>query len=151
MPALRRRLRARVAVALAALPLALVGLQAPAQAAPALPSDPRAATDVLLFQYTLGEFNTLRNSSSRPSNLIWSSDGCSYSPDAPFGYQMVRACYRHDFGYRNYTAQGRQTSENRRRIDDQFLEDMLTVCNGSATCNSTAYVYYGVVRALGWI
>jgi hypothetical protein len=61
----------------------------------------------------------------------------------------VKACYRHDFGYRNYKRQGRFTEPNRLTIDNRFKSDLYTICNGNWACNRTADVYYSAVRQFG--
>ena len=57
--------------------------------------------DQYLFNTTLESFITLRDQ-RYPSYFWWESDGCSQSPDAPFGFPFLPACYRHDFGYDQY-------------------------------------------------
>lgn len=57
--------------------------------------------DDYLFNMTLESFITLRDQ-RYPSYFFWESDGCSQSPDAPFGFPFLPACYRHDFGYDQY-------------------------------------------------
>ena len=84
--------------------------------------DANAATDQLLFGMSLDEFISRRNAHN-PGNLDWSSDGCSDSPDNPFGFPFLPACERHDFGYRNYKNQGRFSSDNKLRIDDNFRNE----------------------------
>ena len=81
-----------------------------------------SVTDQLLFSITLPAFTSRRNAKN-PPNLDWSSDGCSSSPDNPFGFPFVPACHRHDFGYRNYKAQNRFTSSGRLKIDGNFKEE----------------------------
>lgn len=58
-------------------------------------------TDRYLFNLTLNSFISERNRQN-PSFLFWESDGCSDSPDHPFGFDYLPACYRHDFGYDQY-------------------------------------------------
>lgn len=58
-------------------------------------------TDRYLFNITLDSFISERNQQN-PSFLFWESDGCSDSPDRPFGFDYLPACYRHDFGYDQY-------------------------------------------------
>ena len=79
-------------------------------------------TDQLLFQSTLPQFTAKRNARDPPT-LDWASDGCSSSPDNPFGFPFVPACHRHDFGYRNYKVQARFTDANRLKIDDNFKKE----------------------------
>ncbi|KAK4223794.1 prokaryotic phospholipase A2-domain-containing protein [Podospora fimiseda] len=108
-------------------------------------------TDQLIFSSTLPQFTARRNARN-PSNLDWSSDGCSNSPDNPFGFPFTPACHRHDFGYRNYKAQSRFTDANRLRIDDKFKADLKYQCSSNghgSVCNGLADVYYSAVRAFG--
>ena len=51
-------------------------------------------TDTLLFANSISQFEAARNAQN-PSNLDWSSDNCSYSPDNPFGFNFVPSCHRH--------------------------------------------------------
>lgn len=87
-------------------------LVASVAAAPAPPLEAREtaveATDRLVFRETLATFINGRNARNPPT-LDWSSDGCSSSPDNPFGFDFLNSCYRHDFGYRNFKAQARFT------------------------------------------
>ena len=106
-------------------------------------------TDQYLFSTSLTQFQSLRVQKPYPSQLDWSSDGCSNSPDNPFGFNLVKACYRHDFGYRNYKRQGRFTESNRLAIDNNFKDDMYEVCNGNWACDRFADVYYEAVRQFG--
>ena len=79
-------------------------------------------TDDYMFVRDLGNFIRNRNNKN-PDYLIWTSDGCSYSPDEPNGWGFFKACWRHDFGYRNFKDQGRFDSYNKERIDLQFLKE----------------------------
>ncbi|KAF3354643.1 putative secreted protein like [Verticillium longisporum] len=110
-----------------------------------------AVTDSLSFSLTLPQFTTRRNNRD-PANLDWSSDGCTTSPDNPFGFPFVPACHRHDFGYHNFRAQTRFTESNKLRIDNQFRTDLRFQCQSSSVrgvCNALADVYYSAVRAFG--
>jgi hypothetical protein len=78
-----------------------------------------AVTDELLFSITLPQFTSRRNAQD-PATVDWTSDGCTSSPDNPFGFPFVPACNRHDFGYHNYRAQSRFTQSAKLRIDDNF-------------------------------
>jgi len=80
------------------------------------------ATNTQMWSLSLSGFLSNRNNKS-PSYLIWTSDGCTSSPDKPNGWNFVNACYRHDFGYRNYKDQQRFTDSNKARIDDKFLTE----------------------------
>lgn len=92
-------------------------LAAPASVAPRETLE--AVTDRYLFSIPLPSFLQFR-ANKDPESLDWSSDGCSSSPDNPFGFPFQPACERHDFGYRNYKAQSRFDSNNRSRIDGNF-------------------------------
>lgn len=83
----------------------------------------------------------------------WSTDFCSSSPDNPLGFNFTLACYRHDFGYRNYKQVG-QFSANKSRLDDAFYADMKRKCATynyfvRPACYSLAWTYYQAVRAFG--
>ncbi|MFC4494411.1 phospholipase [Streptomyces ovatisporus] len=87
-------------------------------------------------------------------NFDWSTDVCSSSPDNPFGFPFENGCIRHDFGYRNYKAQG-TFEANKSRIDSAFYEDLKRVCAGysgatQASCNALAWTYYQAVVVLGF-
>lgn len=79
-------------------------------------------TDQYLFDISLPTFTSRRNARD-PATLIWDSDGCSSSPDNPFGFPFVPACHRHDFGYRNYKAQSRFTDAGKLSIDNNFKDE----------------------------
>ncbi|KAF2449699.1 hypothetical protein P171DRAFT_322717, partial [Karstenula rhodostoma CBS 690.94] len=124
-------------------------------AAPTPPLEAREtaveATDRLVFRATLKTFISARNAQS-PATLDWSSDGCSSSPDNPFGFDFLNSCYRHDFGYRNFNAQARFTDANKLRIDDNFHNDLYNQCakqSFTSICEGLADVYYAAVRAFG--
>jgi hypothetical protein len=106
-------------------------------------------TDRYLHKASLAAFQSKRAQRPHASQLDWSSDGCTNAPDNPSGYNLVRACFRHDFGYRNYKRQGRFTEAARLRIDNRFKSDMYVVCAGSWACNRFADVYYAAVRRYG--
>ncbi|WP_307867643.1 phospholipase [Umezawaea beigongshangensis] len=112
-------------------------------------ADPAAITDEYLFTTTLTEFTALRAQRPHAETLDWSSDGCTYSPDSPLGYQFQPACHRHDFGYRNYRRQNRMTEPARLTIDDQFRRDLHQLCAGRVVCIATAELYYAAVREFG--
>ncbi|GLZ29807.1 hypothetical protein Lesp02_19970 [Lentzea sp. NBRC 105346] len=108
-----------------------------------------AVTDQYLFSTSLSGFETARAQQPYNGQLDWSSDGCSYSPDSPFGFKFLPSCHRHDFGYRNYKRQSRFTESNRLRIDNNFKSDMYNACGGNWACKRTADVYYAAVRKFG--
>jgi hypothetical protein len=113
------------------------------------PDELRAVTDDYLFARSLGEFGAIRAQQPYADQLDWSSDGCSSSPDDPFGFTFLPACHRHDFGYRNYRRQGRFTEDNRLAIDNRFRSDMYGICGSNWWCKRTADVYYWAVRQFG--
>ena len=128
----------------AAATLSLIFTGAPAQAV-----DIVAVTDDYLFTKTLSQFTTLRAQQPYAGQLDWSSDGCSYSPDNPFGFKFLPACHRHDFGYRNYKRQSRFNETTRLRIDNRFKSDMYKQCGSNWACKRTADIYYKAVREFG--
>jgi hypothetical protein len=105
---------------------AVLGLALPAEGTTTLA--PRQSsvqiTDQYLFSISLPTFTARRNARD-PATLIWDSDGCSSSPDNPFGFPFVPACHRHDFGYRNYKAQNRFTDAGKLRIDNNFRTEFV--------------------------
>ncbi|GAA3642778.1 hypothetical protein GCM10022267_31750 [Lentzea roselyniae] len=101
-----------------------------------------------LLEDTQPVHNTARPT-AHAGQLDWSSDGCSYSPDNPFGFKFLPTCHRHDFGYRNYKRQGRFSEANRLRIDNNFKSDMYKQCGSNWTCRRTADLYYAAVREFG--
>ncbi|KAM0433530.1 hypothetical protein ACHAPT_004410 [Fusarium lateritium] len=108
-------------------------------------------TDQLLFSVSLPTFTARRNVRDPPT-LNWESDGCTSSPDNPFGFPFVPACNRHDFGYHNYRAQSRFTTSGKARIDSNFKTDLYYQCesvSAAGVCRALADVYYAAVRAFG--
>lgn len=84
----------------------LVGIGSPhgevaTEIVPPPPRQMEEQADQYLFNMTLESFISLRDQ-RYPSYFFWESDGCSQSPDAPFGFPFLPACYRHDFGYDQY-------------------------------------------------
>ncbi|MCR3748463.1 phospholipase [Lentzea californiensis] len=128
----------------AAASLALIFTGAPAHAV-----DIVAVTDDYLYSKSISQFTTLRAQQPYAGQLDWSSDGCSYSPDNPFGFKFLPTCHRHDFGYRNYKRQGRWNETNRLRIDNNFKSDMYQQCGSNWACKRTADLYYAAVREFG--
>ncbi|RYP62620.1 hypothetical protein DL771_009663 [Monosporascus sp. 5C6A] len=109
-----------------------------------------AETDRLLFSVSLSEFLAARDARS-PPGLDWSSDGCSSSPENPFGFDFEPACLRHDFGYRNYKAQDRFEA-GKAAIDRKFRADLYDQCAAEdprVMCEATAEVYYRAVVLFG--
>ena len=111
------------------------------------------ATDNLLFSVSLASFLSAKQAQN-PAGLDWSDDGCSASPDKPLGFNFLDSCKRHDFGYRNYKAQGRFTEPNRGKIDGKLMQDLTNECNKlsvipKAACLGVAEIYYEAVRKFG--
>jgi hypothetical protein len=111
--------------------------------------DVQSVTDTYLFHTSLARFVEIRGTRVYGGQLDWSSDGCSDSPDKPFGFDFLPGCYRHDFGYRNYKRQGRFNESTRKAIDDNFYADLKGLCGGNNACKATAWVYYEAVRKFG--
>lgn len=147
---LRRAARATVTSVVTTVVAAGAMLVGSGTASAALdPAQLRQVTDTYLHSYSLNRFQNVRSQRPYAAQLDWSSDGCSSSPDNPFGFNFVKACYRHDFGYRNYKRQSRFNESTRLTIDNRFKSDLYTICNGNWACNRTADVYYAAVRQFG--
>ncbi|QUH00921.1 hypothetical protein HUO13_08890 [Saccharopolyspora erythraea] len=112
-------------------------------------SELRATTDRYLFEVSLTQFTDVRGDRPHATQLDWSSDSCSWSPDEPLGYDFSESCDRHDFGYRNYKRQARFNEDTRLRIDDNFKADMYSACGSNNGCKAAANVYYQAVRQFG--
>jgi len=132
----------------------LVALAPAAQAAPAdKPQVLSSWTQTSASSYNAWVAARSNQSAWSAYGFDWSTDYCSSSPDNPFGFPFSTSCARHDFGYRNYKAQG-TFSANKSRLDSAFYEDLKRVCAGysgasKTACNSTAWTYYQAVKAFG--
>jgi hypothetical protein len=113
------------------------------------PVELNAVTDDYLFNRSLGDFGAVRSQLPYAEQLDWSSDGCTLSPDDPFGFKFLPTCHRHDFGYRNYRLQDRFTEYSRLALDDRFRSDMYTVCGSNWWCRRIADVYHWAARQFG--
>ena len=148
---------------LAASALPTSGLPAHALSPPSA-MDP-AVVEWVTFGVDIGTFVSTR-SAPFPGPYDWSSDGCSTPLPVGLGdtgrsYNFRAACQRHDFGYRNFrlldalVGPGQWWNETtRRRIDDQFLADMLVSCaprpwTQRTSCRAWARVYHRAVRVAG--
>ncbi|CAL9591765.1 hypothetical protein SUDANB171_05226 [Streptomyces sp. enrichment culture] len=151
------RLRQRLATVITTLALALGAVAVSAAPATAAPADkPQVLSS--WTQTSAASYNSwlsARNNQGAWSAYAfdWSTDFCSWSPDNPFGFPFEMSCARHDFGYRNYKAQG-TFDANKTRLDNAFYEDLKRVCNGysgatKTACDGTAWTYYQAVRAFG--
>ncbi|WP_026424012.1 phospholipase [Actinokineospora inagensis] len=147
-PTSTRRRLARGAVAAVTVSAALI-TGAGVAAADLSQAQLRSTTDSYLFSVSLNQFQTIRGQQPYANQLDWSSDGCSHAPDNPLGWNFLKACYRHDFGYRNYKRQSRFTETTRLSIDNNFKSDLYTICAGNWACQRTADVYYAAVRQFG--
>lgn len=87
------------------------------------------------------------------NSFDWSTDGCSWAPDRPAGFDFRAACRRHDFNYRNFRAVGIFTSADRAAIDAAFLGDLRAACPATGArrtaCLGLASTYHQAVRRLG--
>ena len=116
----------------------------------------KGATDKLIFKASMKTFQKARKAKN-PSKCNWSSDGCSWSPDKPRGYNFVPSCQRHDFGYRNTKKQKRFTKAMKKRIDGNFKKDLYKYCSRfsgwsswkGVECRRIADTYYAAVRKFG--
>ncbi|WP_086825330.1 phospholipase [Allokutzneria sp. NRRL B-24872] len=142
-----QRLAPRVRAGVTAIVALALSLAMGAGTAQAI--DVRAVTDDYMFSKSLAEFGQIRLARPYDGELDWSTDGCTLAPDRPFGFQVLPACHRHDFGYGNFTWQGRFDSANRLRIDNKFRDDMYLICGGNWGCRRVADIYYYAVRAFG--
>ncbi|MEV1287121.1 phospholipase [Micromonospora sp. NPDC049679] len=148
-----RRLPALLATTALAL-LTALGLAGPAAAAP--PDKPAVLSS--WTQTSASSFNAWNSARANQGAWAayafdWSTDYCSSSPDNPLGFDFTLACYRHDFGYRNYKAAG-QFPGNKNRLDSAFYEDLKRKCATYSSsvrpaCTSLAWTYYEAVRAFG--
>ncbi|KND91867.1 hypothetical protein TOPH_03264 [Tolypocladium ophioglossoides CBS 100239] len=112
---------------------------------------PESIVDQLMFGISLPQFTARRNKKD-PPNLDWSSDGCTSSPDNPFGFPYLPACQRHDFGYQNFRIQKRFTKAAKAKIDTNFKNDLYFQCgqvSAKKACEALADVYYAAVRRFG--
>jgi len=102
----------------------------------------------------LNEFVAYKHDSSHDPRLDYSDDGCS-SPTGSkaFFFDFLEACYRHDFGYRNYKRLG-VFDERKEHVDLVFLHDMRGSCDEifialRRQCRLMAFAYYGAVDKAG--
>jgi hypothetical protein len=113
-------------------------------------------TDRFLFEAGMSDFQYYKKVTPASSQLDWSDDGCSNSPDNPLDFDFMPSCQRHDFGYRNYKKQGRFDEANRKKLDDNFLADLKIMCELEAgfratNCIKIAKTYHKMVRNFGHV
>jgi hypothetical protein len=111
------------------------------------------STDYLIWAAPLAYFANHRVARS-PECFDWSTDGCTSSPNHLFGFNFVTCCRRHDFAYRNLKHQGRLTSSTREEADQNFSDDLKSVCgkvrqSKKGLCNFTRIIYFSAVRLFG--
>jgi hypothetical protein len=143
-------------VAACAAGVMLTGVaQAAQHLAPPAQQVSRAQADTIM-QLNYKQFTVLRTSAQRPAGYRWDTDGCT--PDWAPRY-FTRACYLHDFGYRNYGSARKNaphlspTQQTKDWIDRRFYEEMINICNneaktdsGRASCMQKAALLYNHVR-----
>jgi len=165
---------ARVLVAVTSV-LTAVSILDPDVAAPAWASGggtvavDQAFVEQMQFATPLGAFSDAARRHVGPDGrsgdswFDWSTDLCSAPLIGNTGrtFNFTEPCRRHDFGYRNsklldrrYGAGRYWNSTARKRIDQQFLADMLGHCASRRIidrppCMSWAYTFYGAVRVAG--
>jgi Prokaryotic phospholipase A2 len=125
------------------------------QAATSVQQTSREQADRIL-NMNYKEFAELRQSATRPKGYRWDTDGCT--PDWAPKY-FTRACYLHDFGYRNYGSARKDaphlspTQQTKDWIDKRFYQEMVNICNdeahtdqGRATCKKKAAALYNHLK-----
>ncbi len=133
---------------------------------PAL-AGPSATTDFafvsrMAFSVPLSTFSGIR--ATGDPWFDWTTDGCS-APligDTGLSFDFRESCVRHDFGYRNLkllesrygTGRTYWSATTRKRVDQQFLNDMKAHCRGRAfplrpTCKWWADTFFRAVRIAG--
>ncbi|HYN97686.1 MAG TPA: phospholipase, partial [Pilimelia sp.] len=142
----------------AALTLALGVAVAPAVPAAAVTAADKAAvlarwTQTSADSYAAWDAARVNRAPWAAYRFDWTTDYCSSSPDNPLGFDFRYACWRHDFGYRNYRA-AKQFAANKARLDDAFYADLRRRCGLYAAlvrpaCYSLAWTYYQAVRVFG--
>ncbi|GAA1783374.1 phospholipase [Luedemannella flava] len=145
----------RLIIVFATATAVLLGFGQPALAT--IPAD-KAAVLSSWTQTSVTSYNAWNSARRNQSawaayEFNWSTDYCSSSPDNPLGFDFKLACYRHDFGYRNYKAVG-TFSANKSRLDSAFYEDLKRRCATYSAvvrpaCNSLAWTYYQAVKTFG--
>ena len=116
-------------------------------------SCPESTVEKLVFHTSLKTFLTKRRA-KKPDGCDWDGDGCSSAPEKPNGYNFHDACMRHDFAYHNYKRLNKLSENMRKKVDNNFLKDLLAECATysivkQAFCGDLAVMYYGMVRDCG--
>lgn len=145
----RTRRAAVLCLVLSAVPLG------PSVAGAPRPPDAATVARQMLFTASLEHFVSVANSPRRDPRLDWTSDGCSAPLVGSTGasFDFTDSCRRHDFGYRNlqHLDSGRHWNSGvRRRVDDQFRNDMRSSCIGPwskrSRCLAWSEIFYQSVR-----
>ena len=155
----------RSALATVALAGSITLTAGTAQAAALSPAQLASVTDEHVFATPLPQFTAVRATTPHADQLDWTSDACSYSPDAPFGHAFTPACDRHDFGYRNYGKNTSTpgvhlkldpTSARKKAIDSRFYSNMKKQCDDkygnpvtTGACKVAAKTFYTAVDKFG--
>lgn len=113
--------------------------------------------DYVLFELDLNTFIRQRPKLRRSlPQLNWTTDGCSAPVVGESGrsFNFRNACIRHDFGYRNYKSRELFTADSRLRLDEQFRQDLHTLCapklrTFKIRCAAWAEIFYAAVRSAG--
>jgi Prokaryotic phospholipase A2 len=92
--------------------------QALQQDAPSVQKVSREQADKIM-NMNYKEFAELRKSAKRPKGYRWDTDGCT--PDWAPKY-FTKACYLHDFGYRNYRQRPEERAAPEPDAADQRLD-----------------------------
>ena len=141
-----------LAVGLVMALIGLAGCQAPAWA-PEMRS-----LDNIVNSATMEQFLLVRSAPAGTAyaTFDWSTDGCSVVGSGP--YNFSKACWRHDFAYRNLkrieaaTGGDMWNERNKYVADKRFQYDLKDRCSEYSswirpTCNVAAETYYLAVRA----
>lgn len=127
--------------------------------APRVPQCTATELNDLLFSTSMSDFQSDRNAKT-PSCFDWTSDECSNAPDSIPGLLNFKpSCERHDFGYQNSHALGTWNAAMKKRIDENFLKDLLKYCEdlpwwkklATVDCAGLAGTYFAAVSACGGV
>ncbi|PHH66125.1 hypothetical protein CDD81_188 [Ophiocordyceps australis] len=84
---------------------------------------PEEHVDKLCFVCNLEQFDVEWNSPSRDPSFEWWTDGCTFSPNSPLGFDYLESCRRHDFCYHTLHQQGRFYPEVKIATDEVFFDE----------------------------
>ncbi|GLY00169.1 phospholipase [Actinoplanes sp. NBRC 101535] len=133
----------------------VLGAAVPAAAATRPPKLEVLASFTQAGAASFADWNAARKDRGKWSSydFDWRTDHCSLSPDRPLGFDFSLACWRHDFGYRNYRDAG-LFAEAKDRLDTAMYADLKRACAGyerleRPACLSLAWTYYQAVKYFG--